>query len=327
MTAPAESVVTRTIHPQMPLGGQTYRGLALAAVWIPMVGFAVAVWLVWGRGIGVLELALLTCMYFVSVIGIEVGYHRHFSHAAFSAPKAVRLALGIAGSMAVQGPVIFWAAIHRRHHKFSDQPGDPHSPHMYGEGVGAIVRGLLHAHVGWLFRPEHTDWRVYVPDLLRDRTVFSINRWYPCWILIGFGIPTLVGAAIHRSWTGAAQGFLWGGLVRIFLVHHGTWSVNSICHWIGSRSFPTRDRSTNSFWLALISMGGSWHHNHHAFPNSATNSLRWWEVDMSWWFIYCLYAVGLASNLRRPGPVQLARSIPPESLPQLQQEEKDEDSN
>jgi stearoyl-CoA desaturase (delta-9 desaturase) len=241
------------------------------------------------------------------VIGIEVGFHRHFSHAAFRAPRPVRYALAIAGSLAVQGPVIFWVAIHRRHHRFSDRPGDPHSPHLHGGGVVGTAWGLFHAHVGWLFQPEDTDWRLYVPDLLRDRSVFDANLRYGYWVLLGLAIPAVAGGLLHHSWSGAGQGFLWGGLVRIFLAQHVTWSVNSICHWAGSQSFATRDRSTNNLWLALISAGGSWHHNHHAFPHSARTALRWWQIDPSWWFIRCLGAAGFATNVRLPSTARVAQ--------------------
>jgi stearoyl-CoA desaturase (delta-9 desaturase) len=286
-----------------------HRALAIAAVCIPFAGSALAVWMLWGGVVGPIEISLLVVMYVATVIGIETGFHRHFSHAAFSAPSAVRVALAIAGSMASEGPVISWVAIHRRHHKFSDQPGDPHSPHLHGTGITSILRGLFHAHVGWLFRPEETDWRQYVPDLLRDRSIFNANARYGYWVLLGLAIPTVAGGVLHRSWRGAALGLLWGGLVRVFLVHHATWSVNSICHWVGSRPFTTRDRSTNNVWLALISMGGSWHHNHHAFPNSARTGFRWWQMDLSWWLIRALAGVGLASNLRCAAPERLGMVV------------------
>ena len=278
------------------------RAFALAAVWIPFAGFAFAMWSLWGRGVGPIEISLLAVMYATSVVGIEIGFHRYFSHRAFSAPSWVRCALAIAGSMAVQGPVLFWVAVHRRHHRFSDQPGDPHSPNLHGGGPAGTLRGLVHAHCGWLFRPDETDWRRYVPDLLRDRVVFRVHLRYGTWALLGLVLPAAAGGVLHGSWAGVAQGFLWGGLVRIFLVHHATWSVNSLCHWAGSRSFATPDRSTNNPWLALISMGGSWHHNHHAFPRSATTGFQWWQLDPSWWFIRALAAVRLASNLNTPSP-------------------------
>ena len=274
--------------------------LALMAVWIPFLGALIALGLAWNREVGVLELSLLAGMYIVTTLGVEVGFHRQFAHASFCATNSVRLALAIAGSMAAEGPVVFWVAIHRKHHRYSDHSGDPHSPHLQGNLAFGWLRGLFHAHLGWLFRPLGIEWREYAPDLLRDRAVFAVHCSYGYWVLVGVALPAVIGGVVHRSWAGAASGFLWGGLVRIFLVHHGTWSVNSLCHSFGSRSFDTRDRSTNNVWLSLLTMGGAWHHNHHALPASATTSAKWWQIDPSWWFIAGLEAVGLVYKVNRP---------------------------
>ncbi len=256
------------------------RRIALIVVITPFLGFLAAIALLWGRGVQLVDLEILLGMYSLAAIGIGVGYHRHFSHRSFETNVAVRVILAILGSMAAQGPVLYWAAIHRRHHQYSDQPGDPHSPHLHGEGVRGLLSGLWHAHIGWLFMHEITDWGRYIPDLLRDRVIFKVNQWYFVWVLIGLAIPTALAAIFTRTWIGALEGFLWGGLLRIFLEHHATWSVNSICHVYGNHPFHTRDESRNNIWFALISFGESWHNNHHAFPTSAMHGLQWWQLDL-----------------------------------------------
>jgi stearoyl-CoA desaturase (delta-9 desaturase) len=245
-------------------------------------------------------LALLAGMYAATVIGIGVGFHRLVSHRAFQAHTAVKGALCILGSMAAEGPVLFWAATHRRHHSSSDREGDPHSPHLHGAGALNSLRGFWHAHVGWMFTPEITGWGYYVPDLLKDRTIFAINRQYFIWVFSGLLAPTLLGGLLTGTWRGVFDGFLWGGLVRIFLVHQTSWSINSICHIFGRRAFDTRDQSTNNFWIALLSFGEGWHNNHHAFPHSAMHGLRWWEVDLSGYLIQLLKRLGLVWNVKIP---------------------------
>jgi stearoyl-CoA desaturase (delta-9 desaturase) len=270
----------------------------------PIAGLAAAVWLGWGNGvdggwgIGRMEMGLLVGMYLATVWGVEVGLHRHFSHRAFKAHWTVRGALGILGSMAAQGPVLFWVSIHRRHHAHSDRPGDPHSPYYDGAGR-PLGRSLLHAHVGWLFETDGADLASYAPDVLRDRLAFALHRTYPVWVLAGLALPAAIGGAIAGTWAGALSGFLWGGLVRVLLVHHATWAVNSLCHTHGDREHATRDHSTNNMWLILPSLGGSWHNNHHAYPSAAINTTRWWQADPSGWSIGMLGRLGLAWDIRR----------------------------
>lgn len=276
------------------------RRWAYAMVLTPPLGLLAAIVLSWGHGVGAIDLALLVGMYVATVIGVEVGMHRHFSHRAFQAHPAVRAALGIFGSMAAQGPVLFWVSTHRRHHAFSDRPGDPHSPY-YDEHGTPLGRNLLHAHVGWLFRAEGADMASYAPDVLRDRLAFAIHRQYTFWVAMGLLLPAALGGWLSQSWYGALTGLLWGGLVRVFLVHHATWSVNSLCHVAGSRAHPTRDLSTNNAWLLLPSLGGSWHNNHHAYPAAAHNAHHWWQLDPSGWLISLLSKLGLAWNVRTTG--------------------------
>ncbi len=291
---------SRGIHDASLAAKRLQRRLALIMVIVPVLGLFAAIWLAWGTGIQTIDLVCFIGFYIATVLGVEVGFHRHFSHRAFQAPAAVRTILCILGSMAAQGPVLFWVATHRRHHAFSDQAEDPHSPNPQSPGVWGVIRGLWHAHVGWLFRGELTNPMQYGPDIFRDRLIFRLNQFYPLWVMLGLALPALAGLAISGTWMGAARGLLWGGLVRIFFVHHATWSVNSICHVYGQRAYETRDESRNNAWLVLSSLGGSWHNNHHAFPNSAFTGIRRWEFDPSGWLIRLLAWTHLASEVKTP---------------------------
>jgi stearoyl-CoA desaturase (delta-9 desaturase) len=281
------------------------RRVTLVVVIVPFLGLIAAIILLWRSMVGPIALWLLVVMYVANILGISVGFHRYFSHRAFQTTQPLKIILAVLGSAAAQGPVLFWTAIHRRHHSFSDRPGDPHSPHLYGEGYRNFWRGFWHAHTGWLFSGEANDWAMYVPDLMRDRTIFKINTLYPLWVALGLAIPLVIGGVLSRTWWGAAEGLLWGGLVRICLTHHTSWSVNSICHIFGSRPFRSKDLSSNNFWLAIPSFGESWHNNHHAFPSSAFHGLRWWEVDLSAYVIRCLRALGLVWNVRVPSDFKI----------------------
>ena len=276
----------------------------LGAVVLPFVAFIVAIVLLWNKAVGAIDLAILVVMYTITGFGITVGYHRLLTHRAFQTSKPVEYAFAIMGSMAVEGPPIAWVADHRLHHAHTDEEGDPHSPHVgHGEGVRGVLGGLWHAHAGWLMS-EHgrADWKRYAPDLFEDRGMRIINRRFELIVLVSLALPAIAGYALTGTFAGAATAFLWGGLVRIFLVHHVTWSINSICHFLGTRRFPTDDQSTNVFWLALPSLGESWHHNHHAFPRSAEHGLRRWELDPSALVIRGMEKVGLAHNVVRIAP-------------------------
>jgi stearoyl-CoA desaturase (delta-9 desaturase) len=275
----------------------------LLAVALPFAATLAAIALLWNQVVGWSDLAILVAMYLATAFGITVGYHRLLTHRAFDTPAPVRYGLATLGSMAVQGSVIAWVADHRKHHAFSDDEGDPHSPHGHGPGVGGVLRGLWHAHVGWLLDGHgRADWSRYAADLLEDPGMRRINRAFP--LLVGFGlaIPFAAGWLLTGSLVGALTGLLWGGFVRVFFVHHVTWSINSVCHFMGTRRFVTDDESRNVFWLSLLSLGESWHHNHHAFPRSARHGLRWWELDLSGALIGGLERLGLARNVVRITP-------------------------
>jgi stearoyl-CoA desaturase (delta-9 desaturase) len=276
------------------------RRIALVTVVTPFIGTLAAIALLWGWMIGPVELGILVVMYSLAAVGIGIGYHRLVSHQSFQTYAPIRAVFTILGCISAQGPPLFWAAIHRRHHQYSDRPGDPHSPNMHGEGVAAMLRGLWHAHTGWLFVHETTDWGRWVPDLLRDRALFRINQLYFVWIFLGLALPALAGGLIAGTWQGAALGFLWGGLVRMFLVHHTTWSINSVTHVIGTRPFKSRDYSRNNFLVALLTFGEGWHNNHHAFPTSAVHGLAWWQLDINKYVIRTLEFFGLAWDVNAP---------------------------
>ncbi len=282
----------------------------LVGVVVPFVGVLVAIVLLWNTGVvGWTDLALLAGMYVLSGIGITIGFHRLLTHRAFETSRAVRDVMAVLGSMAVQGPVISWVADHRKHHAFTDEEGDPHSPHLHGgSGVRGALGGLWSAHVGWLFTEQGRAQRErYAPDLCADPDLVFIDRTFLWWVILGLAIPFAIGWAAGGSLAAGLTGLLWGGAVRIFLGHHVTWSINSVCHFFGSRRFDTADESRNVFWLAPISLGEAWHHNHHAFPRSAFHGLRRREIDLAGFLISGMERAGLVWNVVRVTPEQQAR--------------------
>jgi stearoyl-CoA desaturase (Delta-9 desaturase) len=278
------------------------RRLALAVIAIPFLGSVAALALAMRDGVRGMELALLGGMYLLGTGGVSIGYHRHFAHRAFRAGPRMQAALAILGSTAAQGPLLFWVASHRRHHAFSDREGDPHSPHLDGGGPLSRWRGFWHAHLGWMLSEEITSWAHYARDLLRERRLFTLNPLYPVWLLAGLALPAAIGGAVSGTWRGALGGFLWGGLVRIFLANQASWCVGSVCHMFGSRPFKTADHSANNFWVALFTFGEGLQNNHHAFPSSAAHALRRWEPDLSLWLIRGLAALGLIHDVIIPTP-------------------------
>ena len=289
------------VEPLTPTATRWQRITTLIVTLLPAVGFAAAVALLWGWGLGWLDVMLLLSFYVVSGLGSTVGYHRLFTHQSFKAKPGLRVALAVAGSLAIEGSLIGWVAAHRRHHAYSDKEGDPHSPHLE-EGV---LKGIWHAHMGWLFKPERTLPERWAPDLLADRLLVRIDRLFPVWAVASFALPALLGGLISWSWKGALTGFLWGGLVRIFLLHHVTWSINSICHFWGKRPFASSDHSANNWLMAWLSFGEGWHNNHHAFPTSAWHGLTPGQLDPSGWAIALFAKLGWATDIKRPTLKQL----------------------
>jgi stearoyl-CoA desaturase (Delta-9 desaturase) len=299
--------VTRDAGQVTVLVSRAERIANLAGVVVPFAGVIAAIVLLWNRAVNLTDIGILVVSYLVTAVGVTVGFHRLLTHRAFATYGWLERTFAVMGSLSVQGSVMDWVADHRKHHAHTDVEGDPHSPHV---GHGSGVAGLWHAHTGWLLETQgQADWRKYARDLYDDRAMRTIGRRFPLLVFLSLALPTLAGWLLQgRTASGALQGFVWGGLVRIFLVHHVTWSVNSVCHFFGRRRFEIDDRSTNVAWLSLVSLGESWHHNHHAFPRSAVHGLRPWELDPSAWIIAALERIGLAWNVVRISPErQLAK--------------------
>ena len=283
--------------------GTAHQVTNFAAIVLPLAAFVLAVILLWGRAVEWVDLAILGVTYAATCLGITVGFHRLLTHRAFKTYPAVRYTLAVLGTLGVEGSVIKWVADHRKHHVHSDEDGDPHSPHGGGPGVLGALRGLWHAHVGWLFNTVgQADTRRYAADLVKDRGMRWIEVAEKPLIVATLVIPFGLGYAVKGTLTGALLTLVWGGLVRVFLLHHATFSINSICHFFGRRRFPTEDRSTNVAWLSVVTLGESWHNNHHAFPTSAFHGLRRREVDLGGLFIRALERIGLAWEVVRVSP-------------------------
>jgi stearoyl-CoA desaturase (Delta-9 desaturase) len=280
---------------------------------VPFLAFIAAIVLLWNRIVDWSDLALFAVMYVLTGLGITVGFHRLLTHRSFQTHKATEYVFATLGSMAVQGPVIAWVADHRKHHAHTDEEGDPHSPHVgRGDGVIGALRGLWYAHMGWLFDAHgRAEAERYARDLVEDRGMRFLSRWFLGVAALGLLIPAGLGYLLDGTLKGALTGLLWGGFVRIFMLHHVTWSINSVCHFFGRRRFAIEDQSTNVFWLALPSFGESWHHNHHAFPRSAVHGLKWWEIDTTAVVIRTLKRLGLAWNVVEISPERQAEKQAP----------------
>jgi stearoyl-CoA desaturase (Delta-9 desaturase) len=276
------------------------RASAFLAVVLPFLGLTAAPFFVWGWGFHWVDLGLLLGMYLLTAIGITVGFHRLFVHRSFETFTWVKFILAALGSMGVVGSLLNWVAQHRRHHEHSDTPDDPHSPHHHGEGGGGVMRGLFYAHIGWFFMPDPPGLERYVKDLKASRPLRVASTLFPVWIVLGLVIPAVLGGVISGTWAGVCTGLIWGGLVRVFLVHHVTWSVNSAGHLWGARPYRSDDESRNNFVLGILSLGEGWHNTHHAFPTSARHGLRWWQPDASYYIIRLMALTGLAWNVKLP---------------------------
>ena len=281
---------------------------SLVVIIVPFLGLIAACILFWDTRFSWLNLGMFASGYVLTVLGITLGYHRLFTHKSFKTNAAVAAVLGILGSMSVEGPILQWVATHRRHHQHTDRPGDPHTPHQHGSGLGSWLKGVYHAHFGWFFTkaPSRQAMDRYVPDLQADPVVRAVSRLFGLWAILGLVIPAIVGLVATSSWMGALTGFIWGGLLRIFFVHHVTWSVNSACHLWGQRPFNTHDHSRNNALFGILAMGEGWHNNHHAFPASARQGLAWWQIDVGYLVIRALSLLGLAWDIKVPSQDRIA---------------------
>ncbi|MEV6370006.1 acyl-CoA desaturase [Micromonospora sp. WP24] len=287
----------------------------LVALWlfvvIPFGALVAAVPVAWGGWLSWTDVGIAAFWYVISGLGVTVGYHRYFTHGSFKARRGLRVALAVCGSLSVQGEIIQWVADHRRHHAFSDLEGDPHSPWRFGESVWGLTRGLFHAHLGWMFSRELSNRERFAPDLIADRDIKRVDQLFPLLVAISILGPALMGGLLTWSWQGALTALFWAGLVRIALLHHVTWAINSVCHVYGERPFAMRqgDRAANFWPLAILSFGESWHNLHHADPTCARHGVLRGQVDISARVIWFLEKSGAAYDVRWPKPERLAAKM------------------
>ena len=273
---------------------------------VPLVCTILALYLAYRNGVSWTDMTLLVGFYAITMFGITLGYHRQFSHRSFKATPAVRVALAIAGSMAAQGSVVYWVSNHRRHHQYTDLPGDIHSPYVRDEGDMDIVTGFWHSHMGWTFGHKMTNALLFAKDIYRDSAISRTNRLYYLWVFLGFALPTLIGGLVAQSWYGALTGFLWGGMVRMFLCYHFVNGIDSVTHVFGTQPFKSDDHSVNNALWAMPTLGEGWHNNHHAFPSSAVFGLEWYQLDPGAWLLRGLQKLGLVWDINMPTAEMIA---------------------
>ncbi|MEV5690804.1 acyl-CoA desaturase [Micromonospora globbae] len=287
----------------------------LVALWafvvIPFAALIAAVPMAWGGWLSWTDVGIAAFWYVISGLGVTVGYHRYFTHGSFKARRWLRVGLAVSGSLSVQGEIIQWVADHRRHHAFSDLEGDPHSPWRFGESVWGLTRGMFHAHVGWMFNREMSNRERFAPDLLADKDIRRVDSLFPLMVAISLLGPAVMGGLLTWSWQGALTAFFWGGLVRVALLHHVTWAINSVCHVYGERPFVMRngDRAANFWPLAILSFGESWHNLHHADPTCARHGVLRGQVDISARVIWFFEKLGAAYDVRWPKPERIAAKM------------------
>jgi stearoyl-CoA desaturase (delta-9 desaturase) len=287
-------------------GTPLQRALVAIFVAVPLLALVAAIPIAWGWGLGWHDIVLALVFYVISGLGISTGYHRYFTHASFKAKRPLRIALAVAGSLAFEGPVLNWVADHRRHHKYSDREGDPHSPWRFGEDWKALTKGLLFAHMGWLFELNRTSQPKYCPDLLADGAIRRISRSFMAFAAVSLALPALIGGLWSMSLHGAITALFWAGLVRVALLQHVTWSINSICHTFGKEEFVVRDRAKNVAWLAIASFGESWHNLHHCDPTCARHGVLKGQIDISARLIWIFEKLGWVHDVRWPSQTRLS---------------------
>jgi stearoyl-CoA desaturase (delta-9 desaturase) len=286
--------------------GTGERILVATFVAVPMLALLAAAPLAWGWGLGWHDVVIAVVFYAISGLGISMGYHRYFTHGSFKAKRGFKVALAIAGSLAIEGPVLTWVADHRRHHKYSDKEGDPHSPWRFGSDWKALTKGLGFAHIGWMFDANRTSQEKFCPDWLADEDIARVSRWFPWLVITTLVAPALIGGLWSWSWQGALTAFFWASLVRIAFLHHVTWSINSICHTFGKEEFEVRDKSRNVNWLAILSFGESWHNLHHADPTCARHGVLKGQIDIAARTIWFAEKLGWVYDVRWPDEARLS---------------------
>ncbi len=313
-TSSETSVRADSASPRAPLGdyrdtpkGPVEKTLIAVMVAIPMLALLAAIPLAWGWGLGWHDVIIAVVFYYVSGLGIAMGFHRYFTHLSYKAKPGLRIALAIAGSLAIEGPILNWVADHRRHHKYSDREGDPHSPWRFGDDWKALTKGLVWAHIGWMFDGSRTSQEKFCPDLLADRKIRRISNSFGVLAITSLALPALIGGLWSWSWQGALTAFFWGSLVRVAFLHHVTWSINSICHTFGKEEFEVRDKSRNVNWLAILSFGESWHNLHHADPTCARHGALRGQIDTAGRLIWFAEKLGWAYDVRWPDEAKLTR--------------------
>jgi stearoyl-CoA desaturase (Delta-9 desaturase) len=308
---PAEATRTRTPRPDVePEPSSPFdRFLVGLFVVVPLLAVLATVPLAWGWGLGWHDIVIGFAFYMIAGFGVTMGFHRHFTHCSFKAAKPLRIAMAIAGSLAIEGPVLVWVADHRRHHKYSDREGDPHSPWRFGNDWKALTKGFLYAHMGWMFNPNRTSQQKFCPDLLADTSIRRVSKTFPLWVLISLLGPALIGGLWSMSLAGALTAFFWASLVRVCLLHHVTWSINSVCHTFGNEDFDVRDKSRNVAWLAIPSFGESWHNLHHSDPTCARHGALEGQIDISARAIWIAEKLGWAWDVRWPDEQRLSGKL------------------
>jgi stearoyl-CoA desaturase (delta-9 desaturase) len=305
-TATGQAAAGAAIVKLEPASARKKRVIVFLMMALPAAGCAAAAWLLWTGRYSTADLWIFAGMYFIHIAGVTMGFHRYLAHKSFRTSRFFEGALLIAGSMGGQGPIMDWVTTHRRHHRFSDREGDPHSPNLKGSSLSARLRGLWHAHMPWMLSDENSRWTRWAPDLLRDRQIFFYHRTYQWWMLAGLVLPTVVGFAVQPTPMGALSGFLFGGLARMFLANQAAWCVGSVSHMIGGRPFKNGDRSANNWPVAILTMGEGLQNNHHAFPGSYRHAVRPWEPDLSGWILTVLGWTGVVWDLRQPSRPAIA---------------------
>jgi stearoyl-CoA desaturase (Delta-9 desaturase) len=295
-----EESLARAVLRLNPKSARAKRVVALVTIGVPGIGFGIALYLMLTGTATALDYTLFVVFYAIQMFGITIGFHRYVAHKSFKTSRFFEGVLMITGSMALEGPLLFWVSTHRRHHRFADEPGDPHSPNLSGAGLRGRLTGLWYAHIPWMFSDEESRVTVFAPDVLRDRYLYTYNRTYPVWALVSLLLPGLLGFAIGGSLAAAFSGFVFGGLARVFVANQAAWCVGSISHMIGSRPFVTEDNSANNWPVAIFTFGEGLQNNHHAFPGAYRHGMRWWEPDVSGWVLTVLATARIVWDLRMP---------------------------